>query len=133
MRQQSSALALYFLTEPPSPLLLPHSPRRHLKHLFKQPVKIRDIIKMNPVADFFNRVGRRLQQRISVEHFLFVKIIGDSLANQLFKCAADILLAVGKRANQRLLVHDKILRRGQERQELRNPDWIMALRAELLA
>lgn len=116
-----------------SPLGIKNLPRRHMKAFLEQPVKVRDIVEIDPVADLLYGIRGRLQQRIGISHFLLVEIIRDRFSGQFFESSANIFLTVGKGSDQYLLIHGKIFRRGQEGQQLGDPGGVLGLRADLLA
>ena len=64
--------------------------------LFEKSVKIGNAVEVDSIADLFDGIIGRLQHRISIFQFLFVKIIGNSFACLFFESAANIRMTVRK-------------------------------------
>ena len=99
---------------------------------FEHAVKIRNGIDVDERTNLLDGVRGGLQKRISVIHFLFVKIIGNGFSHCFFKRAADIFLAVRKKRNDCLLGYGKVFGGRQEREHSAEPRRKRRYRDEIL-
>lgn len=109
-----------------------HFTRRNAELFFEHAVKIRNGIDVDERTNLLDGVRGGLQKRISVIHFLFVKIIGNGFTDSFLKRTANIFFAVRKKRNDCLLGYGKVFGSRQECEHSAEPRRKRRFRDEIL-